>query len=200
VQTFDEIAPENVENVEDVVDLVRRCRSGDDQAWEALIRRYASLINGIGLRYGLGEYDRADVFQAVCIELWQHLGKISDPQRLPGWLITVTGRVCWQHLRQKYVKQERVLNDDDLVTLMDRDLLPEERSLVAERWSALFHAVQNLDGRCRAMVWGLFFDPAQPSYEELSKRLGMAKDSVGPVRLRCLAKLRHALEGQYSPG
>lgn len=182
----------------DLVQLVQQCRAGDTRAWEALVTRYAGLINGVAVRYGLGEYDRADVFQNVCVELWRNLDKIHDPARLPGWLVTVTGRACWQQLRQKYSKQTAsALTDEELATLADQGRSPEEDALLSEQWAALGKAVEGLDGRCRALVWGLFFDPSHPSYEEMGRRLKMPKDSVGPVRLRCLARLRQLLTASY---
>src|SRR5438132_5945858 len=36
--------------------------------------------------------DAADVFQQVCLELYQRLPQLRDAQSLPKWLITVTRR------------------------------------------------------------------------------------------------------------
>jgi DNA-directed RNA polymerase specialized sigma24 family protein len=40
----------------------------------------------------------------------------------------------------------------------------------------------------------LYFDPHEPSYEEVSQRLGMPVASIGPTRARCLEKLRKLIE------
>src|SRR5437879_4266399 len=136
--------PTALHDVNDVTEVVRDCLAGIEGAWETLITRYAGLINGIAVRYGLGEYDRADVFQNTCVELWRNLPGIKDPRRLPGWLVTVTGRMCGQQLRQKYSKQG-ASDETSLATLLDRGLLPEERSLLAEQWSALARAVSSID-------------------------------------------------------
>jgi hypothetical protein len=44
------------------------------------------------------------------------------------------------------------------------------------------------------MLRVLFFSPEPPSYGALSKQLGIARGSIGPIRIRCLDRLRRALE------
>ena len=59
-------------------DLLAACLRGEQAAWNALIDRYAALIYSIPLKYGLNEQDAADVFQSVCVSLFQNLGSIRD--------------------------------------------------------------------------------------------------------------------------
>lgn len=181
--------------VEDQSDsaLIERCLSGDEPAWECLIRRYAGLIHGVASRYCLEE-ERADVFQAVCIELWRNLEKIKDRQRLAAWLVTVTSRLAWQALRQRRAWQNTTTGDEPLEFHVDEDRSPEEWLVAQERWETLRQAVETLRPRCRDLIRWLFFDPEEPSYETIAQRLSMPKDSVGPTRMRCLRSLRHALE------
>ena len=54
-----------------VTDLVIRAKNGDNQAWDALVERYAPLIWSICRRHGLGSADAADVAQAVRLHLAQ---------------------------------------------------------------------------------------------------------------------------------
>ncbi len=175
-------------------DLIGRCLQGDERSWEALIRKYAGLIDGVAARYGLHEQDRADVFQAVCVELWRNLPKIKDRGRLAAWLATVAGRVSWQTLKARRSWQQRTTGDAVLEESPDDTWRPEELLVLEERWSTLTRAVGALQPRCRQLVWALFFDPEHPSYETVAQRLEMPKDSIGPTRLRCLRSLRQALD------
>ena len=61
--------------------------------------------------------------------------------------------------------------------------------MVAERDEALWAAFERLPERCRVLLRMLTSDPA-PSYEEIGAILGMPIGSIGPTRIRCLAKLR----------
>jgi DNA-directed RNA polymerase specialized sigma24 family protein len=64
-----------------------------------------------------------------------------------------------------------------------------------QRQETLEQALRWLSERCRSLLTLLFLDPAEPSYDEVSERLGIAKGSIGPTRNRCLDQLRLALEG-----
>ena len=76
-----------------VTDLVTRARTGDKQAWDTLVERYAPLIWSICCRHRLGA-DAEDISQSVWLRLVGELDKIRDPAALPGWLATTTRREC----------------------------------------------------------------------------------------------------------
>src|SRR5690242_13126889 len=75
-------------------DLVTGARTGDKQAWDALVERYAPLIWSICWKYRLGHADAQDVGQSVWLRLVDQLDKIRDPAALPGWLATTARREC----------------------------------------------------------------------------------------------------------
>ena len=82
-----------------VTDLVTRARKGDQQAWDALVERYAPLIWSICRHYRLSRADAQDVGQGVWLQFVNHLGAIRDPAALPGWLTTTTKRECSRVVR-----------------------------------------------------------------------------------------------------
>jgi len=77
-----------------VADLVTRAKNGEQQAWDALVERYAPLIWSICRRYRLERADAEDVSQAVWFTLVARLDHLRDPAALPGWLATTTRREC----------------------------------------------------------------------------------------------------------
>ena len=77
-----------------VTGLVTRARNGEEQAWDALVERYAPLIWSICRRHDLGGADAHDAGQRVWLQLVDHLDKIRDPAALPGWLVTTAWREC----------------------------------------------------------------------------------------------------------
>ena len=77
-----------------VATLVTRARNGDQLAWDALVERYAPLIWSLCRRYRLDAAEADNVGRSVWLQLANHLGKISDPAALPGWLATATRREC----------------------------------------------------------------------------------------------------------
>ena len=43
--------------------------------------------------------EASDIFQQVCVELYERLAELRDEAALPKWLITVTRRKCYAVLR-----------------------------------------------------------------------------------------------------
>ena len=91
--------------------LVADCLTGDERAWSALLDRYKSLIYSIPLRYGTPHQDAADIFQAVCLDLFNELPRLRDAEALQGWLIRVTTNKCY-HWKRRRLKQESDLDGD----------------------------------------------------------------------------------------
>ncbi len=82
-----------------VTDLVTRARNGDQQAWDALVERYAPLIWSICRRHRLAGADADDVGQGVWLQLAEQLDRVRDPAALPGWLATTTRRLATARTR-----------------------------------------------------------------------------------------------------
>ena len=79
----------------------------NQQAWDALVERYAPLIWSICGRYRLGRADAEDVGQSVWLRLAGQLEMIRDPAAVPRWLATTTSRSaagsCAQHAGRTYL-------------------------------------------------------------------------------------------------
>ena len=58
--------------------------------------------------------------------------------------------------------------------------------------AALERALGELPERHRRLMESLFHEQ-EPSYDEISRLLGIPKGSIGPIRGRCLARLRISL-------
>jgi RNA polymerase sigma factor (sigma-70 family) len=170
-----------------VPDLATRATTGDKQAWDALVERYAPLICSICCKYRLGRAD--DVGQSVWLRLADQLDNIRDPAALPGWLAITTRRECGRLLctaRRPHAP----------VYALDTGNLPDEQAgpadqelLAAERHAAVREALSRLPPDGQQLIAMLIADPPVP-YAEISARLGIPVGSIGPHRSRCLDKLR----------
>ena len=69
--------------------LVAECLGGNEQAWAFLIDKYKRLIYSIPVKYQASPDDAADIFQAVCLELFSELPRLRKAESLRFWLITV---------------------------------------------------------------------------------------------------------------
>jgi RNA polymerase sigma factor (sigma-70 family) len=174
-----------------VIALVTRVRAGDQQAWDEIVERYAPLVWSICLRYRLSRQDTDDVGQSVWLLLVERIGDLREPAALPGWLATTTRRECLRILR--------VAQRHDLPGLPPEDQLPrdesapmiEEEIIAAERNAALRAAFAELPRGCHELLSLLVSDPPC-SYADISATLELPVGSIGPMRARCLDRLRHS--------
>jgi RNA polymerase sigma factor (sigma-70 family) len=174
-----------------VTRLVTRAKNGDQQAWDALVERYAPLMWSICRRHRLGGADAEDVGQSVWLKLVGQLDTLRDPAALPGWLATTTRRECGRILRAArgphnagHPRDARTIPDGQAQTAM-------QELLVAERHAALRQAHSHLPDCCQQLIALLIEDPPL-SYAQISARLGIPAGSIGPNRARCLDKLRRS--------
>jgi RNA polymerase sigma factor (sigma-70 family) len=183
-----------------ITDLVTRARTGDQQAWDALVERYATLTWSICRRYRLGDADAEDVGQTVWLQLADHLDAIREPAALPGWLATTTRRECLRVLgaARGQLAAEQGLGAE--IRSGEQAETVEQQLLAAERHAALREAFTALPPRWQRLMVLLTQDPPVP-YAEISARLGIPVGSVGPYRSRCLARLRRhpAIAGLARP-
>jgi len=176
---------QNVLNATSLSDreLIAACLSGEQQAWTELISRYQRLIYSVAWRLCPQSEDSADVFQRVCLQLYQSLGRLRNDQTLPAWLIIVTKRTAYAVIRSR----------QPTVSFDEHEPVAEEEIGALEKEFALERAMTELPDRCRNLIGALYFDIEEPSYEEISRRLGIPVASIGPTRARCLEKLRKIL-------
>lgn len=178
-------------------DLLLRCRDGDSSAWEELVERYERLVFGVAVREGLDRDDAADVTQTVFEALLTSLHAIREGERVAAWLMTVTRRQVWR-VRTRRLKERPVSE-------MDPDAEPAGSTVAgaspedSDRVLDLYEALSSLDEPCRQLLTALYFDPSEPSYEEVALRLGRPVGSIGPSRGRCLKRLRHILAEGGAP-
>jgi RNA polymerase sigma factor (sigma-70 family) len=173
--------------------LVEECLRGNEHAWRVLVDRYKNLVYSIPLRYGAPHQDAADIFQAVCLELFNELPRLREAEALQGWLIRVTTHKCY-HWRRQQKNVTAEWNDVEIDSLPVDAALPADVLAELEREQIVRDAVGTLPPRCRHMIELLFFETPPIPYAEVAKRLSLATGSIGFIRGRCLKRLKLALE------
>ncbi len=172
--------------------LVQECLRGNNEAWNLLVDRYKALIYSIPVRYGLPPQDAADIFQAVCLDLFNEMGRLREAEALQAWLVRVTTHKCYHWKRQQAPVDD--FGDDGLDQLTADSPAAAEVMADLEREQLVRDAIRMLPPRCREMIELLFFEhPPQP-YHEVAEKLGLARGSIGFIRGRCLKRLKRILQ------
>lgn len=170
-------------------ELWEAVRSGNSEAWSELIRRYQALVYAVATRAGLSVADAADCFQQTWVALYENRRRLREPARLSAWLVTTARREALRLLREG----GRSVGGEGLEQMADAHPLPDEELKAIRRQAELETAVGALDERCRQLIELFFFEPEKRSYEDIAATLGMAPNSLGARRRRCLERLRKIL-------
>ena len=181
--------------------LVEACLRGETEAWEALILRYQRLIYSIPMRAGFSPVDAADIFQSVCLKLFQKLSTLRKQEKISSWLMTTTTRECWRLVEKRRRETRPSIYDDDyeqdiVNRLRSLEPLADQQRIDFERQQIVREAIQTLSDRCRALIRLLFYSNEEHSYDDIARRMKLPPNSIGPTRARCLQKLKRILEGK----
>lgn len=179
---------------EEVAALVRRAAEGDRLAWEAIVDRFGGVVWGIARRFRLSTSDCGDVAQATWLRLVEHIDRLNDPSRVGAWLATTARRECLRTVARR--DRWLLAADSDFLDFVapETDAV-DHQLLVAETVDVVRRAVETLPEQWRALIEILMVDPP-PSYDEVSRMLGMPIGSIGPTRGRSLQRMRAVIEAE----
>ena len=180
-----------------VTDLVTRARNDDKQAWDALVERYAPLVWSICRRHGLSDADASDVGESVWLQLAGQLDQFRAPAALASWLAGATVRECRRaRCAVRSAPGAGRMLDSEGLSGNGAEPVPdipagviEQELATAERHAALRDAFAQLPPRDQQLIVLLIEDPAM-SHAEISAKLGIPVEHVGPARDHCLSMLR----------
>lgn len=178
----------------DDAELVKNCLAGHEEAWTALVRKYKRLIYSIPFRYGMSADDAADVFQAVCMDLFTELENLRKIESLRSWIITVTVHKAYHWKKQRRTSDVEIdALEAEQAEAIGATAAPQELERF-EREQIVREAVAQLPARCVEMVRLLFYREPPLAYVEVARRLGLATGSIGFIRGRCLQRLEKILQ------
>jgi RNA polymerase sigma factor (sigma-70 family) len=171
-------------------ELVAGIRAGDESAWRVLVERYEPLLHWLARRCGLPAADAEDAVQLTWMRCVEHIGQLTDADRLSGWLATICRRECVRIATN--ARRDVLLSEPDMVRLIDdrrEECDPCAEAALREQCNRLRRAIAALPARQRTILVELLRQEDQ-SYRELSNRLGLPMGSIGPTRQRAVTRLR----------
>lgn len=178
-------------------EMIALCRSGDREAFNALVLKYQKQVFNIA--YGmLSDYeDASDAAQDVFIKVYRSIASFRGQSSLSTWLYRICSNVCNDILRKRQRRGISISLDNDdedapVSELPSEEPTPAERLEESERRRAVREAINSLRKEYREII--VFSDMEQLSYEEISKIL---RCPVGTVKSR-LNRARNALRKKLS--
>lgn len=166
-------------------ELVLAACGGSADAWETLVDRHLSLVNGIARTYRLSRQDREDAVQTVWLTLNQHLTRLHSPHQLSAWLRRTTQTAC----NRQRAHRQRFLPVDprDLTEVAQHQDGPEHHYLVKEAHTELHRAIDGLTDPADRRVAQHYLDDS-PGAAPISHR------TTPSERRRLIRQLRRSLK------
>lgn len=100
---------------------VLRCKRGEKQAFEALIREWEARLLFYVRRLVGTEEDAWDVLQQTWMKVLTGIKTLENPEHLPTWLYQIARRTAASHWRGHYREQARLEDNGDLAELADTE-------------------------------------------------------------------------------
>jgi RNA polymerase sigma-70 factor (ECF subfamily) len=92
--------------------IVERCLSGDDAAWEELVRIHSRRVYGLCYRFTGRDSDAQDLTQEVFLRIYRALGSFrSNEGSFTTWLTRLTRNLLIDHYRR--TRNERITDSID---------------------------------------------------------------------------------------
>lgn len=164
---------------------------GDDEALDALVRRYHDRVYRFGLRVCRDGFDADDAVQEAFTKLAKRRDVAADPSAL-SWLMTVVRNACLRLLRP-FVRERRALGERADVEPVAGDLSPEAALERFELVREVHAAIARLETPYREVL--VLRDLEGLSGEETCAALGLElaamKTRLHRARAMLRADLRH---------
>jgi RNA polymerase sigma-70 factor (ECF subfamily) len=190
--------------VEQDQELLKRCVTGDDSAWESLLRVHTRKIYNLCYRFTGRTQDAEDLTQEIFIKVFQTIRSYDAAQ---GAFTTWLNRVARNHLVDHYrrTKHDRATSslEDELGTIEEKpspETAPLGQVELRERKETLQAALNRLSPDLREAV--VLRDLHDLDYQEIAQVLGVpsgtVKSRINRGRLE-LARVLKRMEGMRGP-
>lgn len=182
---------------ESVYEILDRCKKGDFDAFERLVRRFEKMVYNLGLRLLGRPAEAEEIMQETFLKVYKALPGFEGEDGLSSWIYTIALNECRMRLRkEKGVVTEEL--DETILSFKTRGreaqtgLLPDPADVLAENEmrERVASAVQELPEPYRVVF--VLREMEGHSAEETAQLLEL---SVAAVKSR-LHRARMFLRGQ----
>jgi len=182
--------------------LVAQARSGDPDAFRALVERHSRVVFRAAFRMTGNRQDAEDIVQEAFLRAYRQLGRFDDRAEFGTWLYRIATNRALDLIRVRRRRSENLAaaepdQPDPVAQLPAYEPSPERSAWSAQLRGAVEDAMNELSPTERAAFVLRHFEGMR--IEEVSRALqcrpGAAKHSV----FRAVQKLRRALEPLVTP-
>jgi RNA polymerase sigma-70 factor (ECF subfamily) len=199
-----DLPPDPPDSTETIEALIQRCLSGDQLAWEAIVRQYRRKVFNVAYKF-VGRHDEAeDLTQDIFLKVFKSLDTFDRRANFQTWLISVSRNLCIDHYRSVRKERETIDRDVDSTEVSPPSVgIPSQLAALEQRdrVELLREAMAALPATLRTAV--LMRDIQECSYHEIAQKLklpeGTVKSRINRGRTELARQIRKLRGEQFSP-
>lgn len=174
-------------------ELVRRCLSGDSDAYGTLVERYQGAVYATAFYYAGRHGAAEDIAQDALLAGYRSLPKLKDPEKFGPWLKQVTTRSAANWLRRHggRLAAETQLPYKRTLSIEDAHEGPRGSIERRERLEQVQKAIDSLPERYRLPVVLRYLQ--ELTYQEISDYTGESLAEIRGILHRASRQLRELL-------
>jgi RNA polymerase sigma factor (sigma-70 family) len=183
--------------------LIERCLSGDQSAWEAVVRQNWRKVFNVAYKF-VGKHDEAeDLTQDIFLKIFKALGTFDRRANFQTWIISISRNLCIDHYRSVRKERQTIAREVDAGDLqpVSLDRGPYAAAEHQDLRVLLRQALQMLPATLRAAV--VLRDLQELSYQEIADRLGLpegtVKSRINRGRIELARQLKRLQDKQPAP-
>ncbi|MBV9034423.1 MAG: sigma-70 family RNA polymerase sigma factor [Acidobacteriaceae bacterium] len=181
--------------------LVEECKSGNQSAFDELMRRYHAAALKVALSIVRDRQDAEDEVQNAFWKAFEHIGQFNKDAKFSTWLTRIVVNQCLMKLRRtrrtRYTYIDDVLVGEEIVSLDLKDTrqTPEQELGRAEVADVLYEEIRRTPPLLRNVF--LLRDVEQRPMPEVAEVLGISVAAAKSRLLRARAELRSRMRRHY---
>ncbi len=175
--------------------LIAKVLSGDEKAFESLVKMYEKKVYTLALRLTGDTNDAFDMSQEAFLKIYYNLSSFKHESAFSTWLFRLVSNICIDYMRKKNQKKkyELSLENDEapILQLPDTSYSPEtvfEKATIKEDIS---NALMQLSPEHREIL--LLRENAGMSYAEIAEALSIEEGTVKSRIARARIQMRNYL-------
>jgi len=173
-------------------ELVERCRSGDEGAFQELIERYKDLVFALIARTVQDRSRAEDLAQEVFLRIHRGLPYFRGEARLSTWIYRIVANVCVHDQTRPSAQAPMVSLDDEKAGARVAPAAADRQFGDLELRDRLEKAIARLPPNYRLLIAAHYLDGVL--YEDLAEALGLPLGTVKTQLYRAKQQLRRLLE------
>ena len=179
--------------IENDVQLIHRILSGDDEAFNTLVRKYQKSVHALAWRK-IGDFHFAEeVAQDTFLQAYKNLAMLKDPNQFAGWLYVIANRLCLRWIQRNKTAMQSL--EDTSMGEIERSsytrYISEQREAESteRRYAIVKRLLERLPESERTVVTLYYL--GEMTAKEISKFLGVSVNTIKSRLRRARERLKN---------